>query len=369
MSGNSFGTFFRITSFGESHGPALGVVIDGCPAGLELDLEFIGKELARRRPGQSTHVSQRAESEQFEVLSGVFEGVTTGAPLTVIVRNEDARSKDYEPLKSLFRPGHADFSMQAKYGWRDYRGGGRSSARETVSRVIAGAVAKQLLGYLGVVIQGGLVQLGRVSTAARDWPQVELNSLRVPDESKVPEMLAELELARKERDSVGGLVEVQAIGLPAGWGEPVFEKLDALIAQAMLSLPAAKGVEVGAGFSAVAMRGSQSNDTLTPQGFNSNNHGGVLGGISTGAPVVVRVAFKPSSSIPQTLSTITAEMQATSVTTLGRHDPCVAIRAVPVVEAMLALVLVDLWFQDSAAVKVRESFFPRQTLKFETKPL
>jgi len=193
--------------------------------------------------------------------------------------------------------------------------------------------------------------------------------LRVPDESKVPEMLAELELARKERDSVGGLVEVQAIGLPAGWGEPVFEKLDALIAQAMLSLPAAKGVEVGAGFSAVAMRGSQSNDTLTPQGFNSNNHGGVLGGISTGAPVVVRVAFKPSSSIPQTLSTITAEMQATSVTTLGRHDPCVAIRAVPVVEAMLALVLVDLWFQDSAAVKVRESFFPRQTLKFETKPL
>jgi chorismate synthase len=348
MSGNTFGKLFRITTFGESHGEGLGVVVDGCPAGFELDINQIKLELARRRPGQSRLVSPRKEEDSVEILSGLFEGKTTGAPLMAIVFNKDVKSKDYAAIKDLFRPGHADFTYFAKYGHRDYRGGGRSSARETIGRVIGGAIAKQLLALTGVSIVGGVVQVGDIKVNKYLWDEVEKNEIRSTDPDKVEAMTKLIEDVRRERDSIGGVVEVQAFGVPPGWGEPVFEKLDALIASAMMGIPAAKGVEIGSGFAASLARGSENNDPMTPQGFSKNDHGGILGGISSGAPIIARVAIKPTSSIPKEQDTIDVNFAPQKISTLGRHDPCLVIRAVPIAEAMLALVLVDSWMQDAA---------------------
>lgn len=358
MIGNSTGTLFRVSAFGESHGPALGVIVDGCPAGLELNLEEITAELERRRPGQSRLVSPRKESDSFELLSGLFEGKTTGMPLAFVVYNHDVKSKDYTALRDLFRPGHGDFTYFAKYRHRDYRGGGRSSARETVSRVIAGAVAKQLLAKKGIYCRGGLVQLGSVRARARDWDFVEQNELRATDPEVVQSMTELLDSARKERDSLGGVVEVVAFGVMPGLGEPVFGKLDAALGAAMFSIPAVKGVEFGLGFELSSKRGSEANDEMAPEGFLSNNHGGILGGISSGAPIVVRLAIKPTSSIPREQQTVTTEFSKTTVSTLGRHDPCVAIRSVAVAEAMLAITLIDFLLQDAATREIRKDFSP-----------
>ncbi len=362
---STFGTLFRITTFGESHGSALGVIIDGCPAGLELDIEFINKELKRRRPGQSKLVTPRKETDDFEILSGVFEGITTGTPIMAVVHNQDTKSKDYSEIKDKFRPGHADFSYFAKYGHRDYRGGGRSSARETVGRVIAGAIAKQLLGTIGVSFKGGVTQVGTVKAERFDWEQVEDNELRSVDPDKIEAMRAEVENARKNRDSVGGIVEVWAEGVPPGLGEPVFGKLDAAVAGAMMSIPAVKGVEIGAGFEAAAAKGSSFSDQMYEDGFHQNNHGGILGGISSGAPVVCRIVVKPTSSIPQDLDTLDTNLKPQKIATKGRHDPCVALRAVPIAEAMLALVLVDYWLQDLAQTGAREHFSPRRNISYD----
>ena len=361
---SSFGTIFRIQTFGESHGRALGVVIDGCPAGLELDLELIAAELRRRRPGQSKLVSPRAEKDEVEFYSGVFEGKTTGTPIMAMVLNSDVRSKDYSEIKDLFRPGHADFTYFAKYGHRDYRGGGRSSARETIGRVVGGAIAKQLLAKIGVSFYGGVTQIGNVICDARDWAIAETNDLRCVDSTVLEEMENEVKRARKERDSVGGVVEVVAEGVPVGLGEPVFAKIDAAIGAAMFSLPAVKGVEIGAGFSVASIRGTQNNDEMSPSGYLKNDHGGTLGGLSSGAPIVVRMAIKPTSSIPQDLNTIDKNLSPAKISTKGRHDPCVAIRAVPIAEAMLAIVLVDFWLQDAASASVREHFYPRDEMSY-----
>ena len=364
MAGSIFGTLYRVSTFGESHGPALGVVIDGCPAGLELDIEQIKYELQRRRPGQSSLVTPRQEKDEFEILSGVFEGKSTGSPIAAIVRNSDVKSKDYSAIKDLFRPGHADFTYFAKHRHRDYRGGGRSSARETVARVIAGAVAKQLLGSIGVSFKGGVTQVGSVRAERYDWEQVESNELRSVDPDKIEAMRAEIETARKQRDSVGGIVEVRAEGVPPGLGEPVFDKLDAAVAAAMHGIPAVKGVEIGAGFQSAAMRGSEMNDEMAPDGFLSNNHGGILGGISSGAPIIVRMAVKPTSSIPQEKKSINTAFESAAVATKGRHDPCVALRAVPIAEAMLALVLVDFWLQALSQNAAREGFSPIKQINY-----
>ena len=355
FSKNSFGSIFRITTFGESHGPALGVIIDGCPAGLTLDLDCIRRELERRRPGQSTLVSPRREKDEFEILSGVFEGKTTGMPLTVVVHNEDVKSKDYSAIQDLFRPGHADFTYLAKYGFRDYRGGGRSSARETIGRVIGGAVARQILGTQGISICGGVTQVGKIVAKRYDFASVEQNDVRSVDPDLAPQMVEEIEHARKNRDSVGGIVEVRAVGVPAGLGEPVFEKLDAALAGAMMSIPAVKGVEIGEGFRSASLLGSEMNDEMHPNGFSSNNHGGILGGISSGMPIVVRLAIKPTSSLPKDQQTVDTKFAPQTIVTKGRHDPCVAIRAVPIAEAMLALVLVDAWLLQLAERAAQEN--------------
>ncbi len=362
---SSFGQVFKISTFGESHGPGLGVVIDGCPAGLELDLEQIRVELDRRKPGQSKFVTQRKEAEEFEILSGEFEGKTTGTPLCFLIRNTDARSKDYNAIKDLFRPGHADFTYHAKYRHRDYRGGGRSSARETAARVIAGCVARQLMP--SVKIHGGVVQVGSVKTDQRNWAETESNPFRFTDPSMVDKVEAEVEKARKNKDSVGGLVEVEAIGVPPGWGEPIFARLDAVLAAAMMSIPAVKGVEIGVGFDSAAMKGSEMNDQLSPEGFLSNNHGGVLGGISSGAPIVCRMAIKPTSSIAQDLKTIDKDFKEATIATKGRHDPCVALRAVPIAEAMMALVLADFYLQDLARQAARDNFSPIEPISYGLK--
>lgn len=361
---SSFGELFRVTTFGESHGPALGVVIDGCPAGLTLNTDFIRTELERRRPGQSKLVSPRKELDEFELLSGVFEGKTTGTPILGIVYNRDVKSKDYDEIKNLFRPGHADFTYAVKYGHRDYRGGGRSSARETAARVLAGAIAKQLLGTIGVNIYGGVVQVGTVTATKYVWDQVEQNDVRSVDPDVTEKMRTEIEEARKNRDSVGGVVEVRADGVPVGLGEPIFARLDAAVAAALMSIPAVKGVEIGCGFKAATLRGSQMNDQLYPDGFASNNHGGILGGISSGAPIVARIAIKPTSSIPLELDTIDANFKAAKISTKGRHDPCVALRAVPIAEAMLALVLVDYWMQHEASLGLRKHFAPAKKISY-----
>jgi chorismate synthase len=354
--GSSFGTLFRITTFGESHGQAMGVIVDGCPSGLKLDLDFINQELDRRRPGQSKVVTQRKELDQFEILSGVYQGITLGTPIAFVVKNTDVKSKDYDEIKSAFRPGHADFTYFAKYGHRDPRGGGRASARETVARVIGGAVAKQLLKTIGVSFVGGLVQLGTVIAKKRVWEEAENNELRCLDPDVLEQMRLELEQVRADRDSTGGVVEVQALNVPVGLGEPVFGKLDAAIGSAMLSIPAVKGVEIGAGFSCVSKKGSEVNDEMYKEGFASNNHGGILGGISSGAPIVVRIALKPTSSIPKEKNTIDENFNEVKLMTKGRHDPCVAIRAVPIAESMLALVLVDYWLQHLAQIGTKKDF-------------
>lgn len=338
---NSFGRLFRVTTFGESHGPAIGCVIDGCPPGLRLDLEAMRFQLSRRATGTSRHTSQRREPDEVQVLSGLFEGHTTGTPLALLIFNKDARSKDYTDIAQKFRPGHADLTYHRKYGLRDYRGGGRSSARETTMRVAAGAVARQWLAEQGVQVRGCLQALGPHRLAISDWSSVDDNPFFCAEPSKVAELEAAMDALRKSGDSLGAEVYAEARGVPVGLGSPVYARLDADIAAAMMSINAAKGVSIGAGFASVAQRGTEHRDEMTSAGFLSNNAGGVLGGISTGQPVTVHVAFKPTSSIRLPGRTIDQSGEETEIVTKGRHDPCVGIRATPIVEAMLALVLMD----------------------------
>ena len=342
MSGNSFGTLYCVTSFGESHGAAYGGVADGCPPGMELSEADLQKELDRRKPGSSRHVTQRRESDSVEILSGVYEGRTTGTAIGFVIRNEDQRPKDYAAIAERFRPGHADYTYWQKYGRRDPRGGGRASARETMVRVAAGAIARKWLAERhGVLIRGYLAQLGPRKIALRDWGAVEANPFFAPDLEIVPELEAFMDALRASGDSCGARVNAVASGVPVGWGEPVYGRLDADVAAAMMSINAVKGVEIGAGFGAVEQRGSEHGDEMTPQGFLSNNNGGVLGGISTGQDITVSVALKPTSSIRLPRRTIDIRGAQTVVETSGRHDPCVGIRATPIVEAMLACVLMD----------------------------
>jgi chorismate synthase len=342
MSGNTFGTLYCVTSFGESHGPAIGCVVDGCPPGLALAEADIQRELDRRKPGTSRHVTQRRESDGVEILSGVFEGRTTGTPIALLIRNEDQRSRDYAAIAETFRPGHADYAYWQKYGIRDYRGGGRASARETAVRVAAGAIAKKWLGErFGVMIRGHLVQLGSKTIPFDDWRHVDVNPFFVANAAMVPELEAFMDALRKSGDSCGAKITVIASGVPVGWGEPVYGRLDADLAGAMMGINAVKGVEIGAGFASVAQRGTEHSDEMTPQGFASNNAGGILGGISTGQDIVVTIAIKPTSSIRLDRRSIDKRGDPVIVNTHGRHDPCVGIRATPIAEAMLAIVLMD----------------------------
>lgn len=342
MSGNTLGKLYCVTSFGESHGPALGGVIDGCPPGLELSEADIQTELERRKPGTSRHVTQRRESDRIEILSGVFEGRTTGTSIGFIVRNEDQRSKDYGAIAATFRPGHADYTYWQKYGVRDFRGGGRASARETVVRVAAGAVAKKYLREtFGVTIRGCMTQLGPHRIPFSSWDEVPLNPFFAPDADCVPQLEAFIDELRRAGDSCGARIMVVASGVPVGWGEPVYDRLDADLAYAMMGINAVKGVEIGAGFGAIEQRGSEHGDELTPEGFLSNHAGGILGGISTGQDVIVSIALKPTSSIRVPRRSIDLSGAPTTVETTGRHDPCVGIRATPIAEAMMAIVLMD----------------------------
>jgi len=342
MSGNTFGTLFTVTSFGESHGPAIGCVVDGCPPGLEINEADIQAELDRRKPGTSRHVTQRREPDTVEILSGVFEGKTTGTPIGLLIRNQDQRSKDYGNIAETFRPGHADYAYTQKYGFRDYRGGGRSSARETVVRVAAGAIARKWLKErFGVTIQGWMSQLGPIEIPFVDAAQIAENPFFAPNAAIVPQLEEYMDALRKSGDSVGARISVAAKSVPPGWGEPVYDRLDAEIAYAMMGINAVKGVEVGAGFASIEQKGSEHGDEMTPQGFLSNNAGGVLGGISTGQDIVVHMAIKPTSSIRLPRRSVNLSGEAAMVETHGRHDPCVGIRATPIAEAMLALVLID----------------------------
>jgi chorismate synthase len=342
MSGNSFGTLYCVTSFGESHGPAYGGVVDGCPPGLALSSQDIQKELDRRKPGASRHVTQRRESDAVEILSGVYEGRTTGTAIGFLVRNEDQRSKDYAAIAQKFRPGHADYTYLQKYGARDPRGGGRASARETVVRVAAGAIAKKWLAErYGVRVRGYLAELGSNKIAFRSWDAVNANPFFAADPEAISRLEEFTDELRESGDSCGARVNVVAEGVPVGWGEPVYGRLDADIAAAMMSINAVKGVEIGAGFAAVSQKGSEHGDEMTPQGFLSNHNGGVLGGISTGQDITVSIALKPTSSIRLPRRTIDSEGRATTIETTGRHDPCVGLRATPIAEAMLACVLMD----------------------------
>lgn len=342
MSGNTFGLLYCVTSFGESHGPSYGGVVDGCPPGLELSEADIQKELDRRKPGTSRHVTQRRESDRIEILSGVFEGRTTGTAIGFVIRNEDARSKDYSAIAQSFRPGHADYTYWQKYGIRDHRGGGRASARETMIRVAAGAIAKKWLREKhGVEVRGYLSQIGPHRIELKSWDAVHQNPFFAPDPDIVPCLETYMDELREAGDSCGARVTVIASGVPVGWGEPVYGRLDSDIAGAMMGINAVKGVEIGAGFASVEQRGSQHGDELTPEGFLSNNAGGVLGGISTGQEVVVNIALKPTSSIRIPRRTINTLGEPVTVQTTGRHDPCVGIRATPIAEAMLACVLID----------------------------
>jgi chorismate synthase len=342
MSGNTIGKLFSVTSFGESHGPALGCIVDGCPPGLELSAQDLQRELDRRKPGTSRHTTQRREADEVEILSGLFEGKTTGTPIGLLIRNTDQRSKDYSKIMDRFRPGHADYSYQQKYGIRDYRGGGRSSARETAMRVAAGAIAKKYLhDRNGIEIRGYLAQLGPIKAEKLEWEQVAQNPFFCPDESKVAEMEQYMDALRKEGNSVGARINVVASGVMPGLGEPVFDRLDADIAHALMSINAVKGVEIGAGFDCVAQKGTEHRDEITPEGFLSNHAGGVLGGISSGQEIVASIALKPTSSILIPGRTVNLEGEPVEVVTEGRHDPCVGIRATPIAEAMLAIVLMD----------------------------
>lgn len=341
MSGNSFGKLFTVTSAGESHGPGLMAIVDGCPPGLELTEADLQRDLDRRKPGTSRHTTQRKEADEVEILSGVFEGVTTGCPIGLLIRNTDQRSKDYSAIKDLFRPAHADYSYQHKYGLRDYRGGGRSSARETAMRVAAGAIAKKYLAIQGVRVRGYMSQLGPIQVPFQSWDEVHNNAFFSPNSEKVAELEAYMEQLRRDQDSVGARITVVAEGVMPGLGEPVFDRLDAELAHALMSINAVKGVEVGDGFASVAQRGTEHRDEMTSEGFLSNHAGGILGGISSGQPIVTHIALKPTSSITVPGRTITASGEAVEMITKGRHDPCVGIRATPIAEAMVALVLMD----------------------------
>lgn len=342
MSGNTIGKLFCVTSFGESHGPAIGCLVDGCPPGLALSEADIQVELDRRKPGTSRHVTQRREPDTVEILSGVFEGRTTGTPIALLIRNQDQRSKDYANIMDAFRPGHADYTYLQKYGLRDYRGGGRSSARETAVRVAAGAIAKKWLGErYGVVVRGWMSQLGSIRIEFKSWEAIAQNPFFAPDPGIVPQLEEFMDALRKSGDSCGAKITVVAENVPVGWGEPVYDRLDADLAYAMMGINAVKGVEVGAGFGSVTQNGSEHADEMTPQGFLSNNAGGILGGISTGQDIVVHLAVKPTSSIRLPRRSIDRHGAPVTVETHGRHDPCVGIRATPVAEAMLALVLMD----------------------------
>ena len=342
MSGNTLGILFTVTSFGESHGAAIGCVVDGCPPGLALCEADIQHDLDRRKPGTSRHVTQRRESDTVEILSGVFEGKTTGTPIALLIRNEDQRSKDYGSIAETFRPGHADYTYWQKYGIRDHRGGGRASARETAGRVAAGAIAKKWLHErYGVTIRGYLTQLGEITVPFKNWDDVNNNPFFAPDASAVQALEDYMDTLRKSGDSIGAKLAVVAQNMPVGWGEPVFDRLDAEIAYALMSINAVKGVEIGAGFTCVTQKGSEHGDELTPQGFLSNNAGGILGGISTGQDIVAHYAVKPTSSIRLPRHSINKAGEPVMVSTEGRHDPCVGIRATPIAEAMLALVLMD----------------------------
>ncbi|MEZ5449403.1 MAG: chorismate synthase, partial [Thiolinea sp.] len=338
MSGNTFGKLFTVTSFGESHGPAIGCIVDGCPPGMALAEADIQHDLDRRKPGQSRHTTQRREADEVQILSGVFEGRTTGTPIALLIQNTDQRSKDYSDIMDRFRPGHADYTYYKKYGFRDYRGGGRSSARETAMRVAAGAIAKKYLQErYGVQVRGYLSQLGPISVEHIDWDAVDNNPFFCPDVAKVAEMEAYMDALRKEGNSVGARITTVATGVPPGWGEPIFDRMDAEIAYAMMSINAAKGVEIGAGFASVSQKGTEHRDEITPDGFTQNQTGGILGGITSGQSIVVHTAFKPTSSMRLPGRTLNLQGEPVEVVTKGRHDPCVGIRATPICEAMLAL--------------------------------
>ncbi len=342
MSGNSIGKLFTVTGFGESHGPAIGCIVDGCPPGLALTETDLQVDLDRRKPGKSRHTTQRREADEVQILSGVFEGLTTGAPIGLAIQNTDQRSKDYSNIADRFRPGHADYTYQQKYGMRDYRGGGRSSARETAMRVAAGAIARKYLRErLGVVIHGYLAQLGPITLELKDWDAVEHNPFFSPDPDRVAELETYMDALRKEGNSVGARINVEATGVPPGLGEPIFDRLDADIAHAMMSINAVKGVEIGAGFGCVAQKGTEHRDEMTPDGFLSNRAGGILGGISSGQDILVSIALKPTSSIRLPGRSVNVRGEPVEVVTTGRHDPCVGVRATPIAEAMLAIVLMD----------------------------
>jgi len=349
MSGNSIGKLFTVTSFGESHGPAIGCIVDGCPPGMALSESDLQHDLDRRKPGKSRHTTQRRESDEVQILSGVFEGRTTGTPIGLIIHNTDQRSRDYSKIMDRFRPGHADYTYQQKFGLRDYRGGGRSSARETAMRVAAGGIAKQYLKQeLGVEIRGYLSQLGPIELALKDWSSVEDNPFFCPDPERVPELENYMDALRKDGNSIGARVNVVASGMPIGLGEPVFDRLDADIAHAMVSINAVKGVEIGAGFDSVVQKGTEHRDEITPQGFLSNHAGGVLGGISSGQDILVSIALKPTSSLRLPGQSVNLDGDPVEVVTTGRHDPCVGIRATPIAEAMLAIVLMDHYLRHRA---------------------
>jgi len=355
MSGNTIGKLFTVTTFGESHGVALGAVVDGCPPGVMISEADLQRDLNRRRPGSSRHTTQRKEPDQVRILSGVFEGMTTGASIGLLIENTDQRSKDYSKIKDQFRPAHADYTYHHKYGHRDYRGGGRSSARETAMRVAAGAIAKRFLASQGVQIRGYMSQLGPIKIDFKTWDSVDDNAFFSPDPAKVPELEAYMDQLRRDQDSVGAEVTVVAEGVPVGLGEPVFDRLDAELAHSLMSINAVKGIEIGDGFASIDQRGSTHRDEMTPEGFLTNHAGGVLGGISSGQPIVARLALKPTSSITTPGRSIDIHGAPVEVVTKGRHDPCVGIRATPIAEAMMAITLMDHWLRQrgqNAHVKV-----------------
>ena len=349
MSGNSFGKSFVVTSFGESHGTAIGCIVDGCPPGLLLSEADLQVDLDRRKPGTSRYTTQRREDDLVQILSGTFEGKTTGTPICLIIYNKDQRSKDYGDIKDQFRPGHADYSYTQKYGFRDYRGGGRSSARETAMRVAAGGIAKKYLAeQCGIQVRGYLSQLGPLKPVNFDWDEVNNNAFFCADVEMVPEMEKYMDALRKEGESIGARISVVASGVPAGLGEPIFDRIDAEIAHAMMSINAVKGVEIGAGFGSIELKGTQNRDEITPAGFLSNHAGGTLGGITSGQDILVNIALKPTSSIHLPGKTVDVDGEAVEIRTKGRHDPCVGIRATPIAEAMLALVLMDHYLRNRA---------------------
>lgn len=350
MSGNSFGKLFTVSSFGESHGPALGCVIDGCPPGIELSAEDLQVDLDRRKPGTSRHTTQRREADEVEILSGVFEGKTTGTSIGLLIRNTDQRSKDYGNIKDTFRPAHADYVYTHKYGFRDYRGGGRASARETAMRVAAGAVAKKFLASKGVQVRGYLSQLGpiKINPENFSWDNIGNNPFFCPDASVVQEMETYMDALRKEGNSIGAKISVHAMGMPVGLGEPIFDRIDAEIAHALMSINAVKGVEIGDGFACIEQKGTEHRDEMTNSGFLSNHCGGVLGGITTGQDLIAHIALKPTSSLRIPGRSVDAKGEEVEVITKGRHDPCVGIRATPIAEAMLAIVIMDHFLRDRA---------------------